>query len=426
MERKRKLIPKKRYLGALLATTLALHGCGGGDDTDWLFPLWVPTDVLVADIDGNGHADILTLAQYATDMEKREGRLVVRLQTAAGVYAPAQTYVVGIYPWTMAVDDIDGDGAADLVVADVGDSASTSTTDEAVWMLRQDASNPGRFLVPQRLTGDPTRPYDLAIGDVSGDGVPDIVLADPLLSGRGATLLVQDAKNRGTFLAPALIPLPGNATEVALGDVNQDGLDDLVFRMVVSVTNYIQSTQLGIVYQLADGTLVLDDTLSPQTGLNTQMLALTDYDIDGATDVVEFFTPSSTDFQAKVTALLQDPLGTFSAVDTSLVNVKGIDDGVTADLNADGRPDFATVGFYPVGSPTTVYSTLNLFMQDGSGGYTQTAAIAMPISASRLAAGDIDGDGRNDLVVLGGENQVLLLLQSASQPGTFLAPQLLD
>ncbi len=426
MERKRKLIPKKRCLAALLATTLGLHGCGGGDDTDWLFPLWVPTDVLVADIDNNGHADILTLAQYATDMEKREGRLVVRLQTAPGVYAPAQTYVVGIYPWRMAVDDIDGDGAADLVVADVGDSASTSTTDEAVWMLRQDASNPGHFLAPQRLTGDPTRPYDLAIGDVSGDGVPDIVLADPLLSGRGATLLVQDANNRGTFLAPALIPLPGNATEVAIGDVNQDGLDDLAFRMVVSVTNYIQSTQLGIVYQQAGGTLEPAVTLSPQTGLNTQMLELTHYNADGIPDVVEFFTPSSTDYKAKVTTSLQSPPGTFAAVDTSLAGVNGIDDGVTADLDGDDRPDFASVGFYPVGSPTTVYSTLNLFMQDGSGGFTQDAAIAMPVACSRLAAGDIDGDGLNDLVVLGGENQVLLLLQSTSEPGTFLAPGLLD
>jgi hypothetical protein len=427
MKRNPKLISKRRFLGAVLATSLAFHGCGGGDDTDWLFPLWVETDVLVADIDGNGHADILTLAQYATDMDQREGRLVVRLQTAPDVYAPAQTYVVGIYPWKMTLDDIDGDGAADLVIADVGSSASTSTTDEAVWMLRQDASNPGHFLAPQRLAVNPTRPYDLAIGDVSGDGVPDIVVADPLLSGRGATLLVQDANSRGTFLAPALIPLPGNATEVALGDLNQDGLDDLVFRMVVSVTNYVQSTQLGIVYQQAGGTLAPAVTLSPQTGINTAMLELPDYNADGIPDVVEFFTPSSTDYKAKVTTLLQSsPPGSFSAIDTSLAGVNGTDDGFVADLDGDGRPDFATVGFYPVGSPTTVYSTLNLFKQDGSGGYSQTAAIAMPISASRLAAGDIDGDGLMDLVALGSENRVVLVRQSKAIPGTFLAPQLLD
>ena len=85
MERKRKLISKRRCLGAMLATSLALHGCGGGDDTDWLFPLWVPTEVLVADIDGNGHADILTLAQYATDMDQREGEAL--LETAARHWA---------------------------------------------------------------------------------------------------------------------------------------------------------------------------------------------------------------------------------------------------------------------------------------------------------------------------------------------------
>jgi hypothetical protein len=294
-------------------------------------------------------------------------------------------------------------------------------------MLLQDAGNRGQFLAPQRLAVDPTRPYGLAIGDVNGDAVPDIVLADPPLSGGGATLLAQDKDNRGTFLAPTAIDLPGDASQVAIGDLNQDGLDDLVFRMVVSVTNYVQSTQLGIVYQQPGGTLAPAVTLSPQTGLNTTMLALADYDADGRTDAVEFFTPSSSDYQAKVTTLLQgDPAGTFSAIDTSLAGVNGIDDGVTADLDGDSRPDFAAVGFYPVGSPTTVHSTLNLFVQNGSGGYTQSAAIAMPVACSRLAAGDVDGDGFADLVALGTENEVVLVPQSASAPGTFLAPRLLD
>jgi hypothetical protein len=409
---------------ALGFLTIVATGGGGGGDDSWLFPLWVPTDVLVADVDRDGRADVVTLAQLSSSMSEREGRLVVRLQTSLGAFAPAQTYRVGIYPWRMALGDIDGDGAADLVITDVGSPESTST-DQSVWLLLQETGNPGHFLAPQRLAINPTNPYDVVIADVSGDFGPDIVIADSPNLGRGATLLVQDPTVRGVFLAPALIPLPGDATNVAIGDVNGDGLKDLVFRMFLSRTNYVPSTELGIVYQQPAGVLAPAVTLSPQTGINTEVLAIARYDTNVLADIVEFFTPSSTSYQAKVTTSLQNPLGSFTAVDTSLSGVHGIDGGVVADLNGDGRPDFASVGFYPVG-PGEVDSTLNIFMQNGSGGFSLTATIAMPVSASRVAAGDINGDGLNDLVALGGENQVVVLLQSATTHGVFQTPQLLN
>jgi hypothetical protein len=413
---------------ALLLLSLGSCGGGGGSSGErWLFPLWVQTDVVVADIDGDGRADVITLAQVSYSMSQREGRLSVRLQTVPGVFTPAQNYVVGMYPWKMAIADIDGDGAPDLVLTDVG---STSSADgRAVWMLRQDLTNRGRFLAPQRLMSidsASTIPYDVAIGDVNGDGAPDVVVASSIAPGRGATLLPQDAAHRGTFLVPALIPLPGDATAVALGDLNGDGRADLVFRMFLSQTSYVPSTALGVVYQQAGGTLAAAVSLSPQTGLNTAYLTVTDYNADGVRDVVEFFTPSSTDYQAKITTLLQAPVGTFAAVNTSLAWVKGIDDGVAADLNGDGRPDFASVGFYPEGSPSYINSSLNVFLQDGSGGFNPAASIAMPIAASRLAAADVNGDGLTDLVVLGDGFRVLVLLQSAAIHGTFLSPVFLN
>jgi hypothetical protein len=76
---------------ALIATLLPSSGCGGGGDSDWLFPLWIPTDVWVGDIDRDTRADILTLASYSTGMDQQEGRLVVRRQTTPGVFASAQT-----------------------------------------------------------------------------------------------------------------------------------------------------------------------------------------------------------------------------------------------------------------------------------------------------------------------------------------------
>lgn len=154
---------------------------------------------------------------------------------------------------------------------------------------------------------------------------------------------------------------------------------------------------------------------------------MTDYNADGIRDGVEFFTASSSAYQAKVTSLLQsNPAGTFATVDTSLFGVNGLDSGVVADLNGDGRPDFASVGAYPVGSPSSVASTLNLLLQNGIGGFTLSASIALPIAATRIAAGDVNGDGLLDLVLLGSNHQVLLLLQSASVRGTFLAPVFLN
>jgi hypothetical protein len=286
---------------------------------------------------------------------------------------------------------------------------------------------PGVFLPPQRLPLEPGVLYDLAIGDVNGDGLPDLVFADGLGTPSAATLLLQDPANPATFLAPTTIPLPGKPSSLALGDLNGDGRNDLVFRVRTSMANYVATTELVILYQRSSGTLEPALMLSPQTGLNGRVLTLVDYNVDGLTDVVEFFTPSSTEYTSKVTALLQDaPAGTFTAVDTPLGQIRGLDDGVVADLDGDGRPDFATVGFYPVGAPTTVRSTLNVFIQDSMGGFVQTAAIAMPSACSRLAADDINGDGLEDLVALCSENGIVLVLQSTSIPGTFLPPQMID
>jgi hypothetical protein len=415
-------------VGVMTSLTV-LAGCGGGgDDADWLYPLWVETDVLVADVDGDGRADVITIAQLAASQDDRKGQLVVHLQTSPGVFAAAQTYEVGKYPWQMALGDIDGDGAPDLVITDAGDAnvALGEPNNGTVWMLRQDADNRGQFLPPQQLAINTTYPSDVVIGDVTGDNVPDIVVTGTFMPDKGAGLLVQDENNRGTFLPSALIPLPGNATAVAIGDVNGDDRNDLAFRMYLSSVNYVWSTALGIVYQQADGTLAPVETWSPQTGLNTQTLAVIHYDNNGLADVVEFFTPSGAGYSPKVTTLLQSPLNSFAAVNTSLAGVSGVDDGVVADLNGDGHPDFASVGTYPVGTPSKVYSTLYTFMQNGSGGFSQTASISLPVLSSRVAAGDVNGDGLNDLVVLGGDNQVMVLLQSSTTQGTFLAPQHLN
>jgi hypothetical protein len=402
---------------------LLLMSCGGDDG--WLsFPLWVPTDVQAADIDGDGRLDVITIATVSSSMSQHEGHLMVRRQTAPGVFTAPQTYIVGVYPWKLAVADIDGDGAPDLVLTDAGHT-TVGSDDGAVWLLKQNPASRGTFLPPQLLMATTAAPYGIAVGDVNGDSVPDLVFTSQLAGVEGATLLGQNAAQRGSFLPPAPLALPGPATAVTIGDLNGDGLQDIVFRVGLSVVNGISTTALGCLYQQGGGTLSPWRELpSAQSGINSKLLAVSDIDGDGVNDIIEFFTPQSTDYKAQITTLLQDLVGNnFTKVNSSLAGIWGIDGAVVVELDGNGRPDFATVGISPGVPPD---SELNILLQDGNGAFHLTRNLPMPIPVTRVAAGDLNADGLNDFILLGGDSQVLVMLQSAAAPGTFKEPQFLN
>jgi hypothetical protein len=195
-------------------------GGGGGGSAEWLYPLWVPTDVAVADVDGDGRADILTLAQYSASQGQREGRLIVHLQTSPGSFAVAQTAIVGVYPWRFAVGDIDGDGAVDVAVVDAAGS-------RGIWVLLQDHASRGRLLAAREVASG-VGADDVALADLNGDGAPDLAVADGSSNSRRLMLVYQDAVARGSFLPAEAMPVPGVATTgVAAGDLDGDGRTDL-------------------------------------------------------------------------------------------------------------------------------------------------------------------------------------------------------
>ncbi len=395
-------------LGVSSLTMLGLAACGGGGggggDADWLYPLWVPTDVAVADVDGDGRADVLTLARFAASKSQREGRLIVHLQTSPGALTAVQTAVVGEYPWRFAVGDIDGDGAVDVAVVDADGS-------RGVWVLLQDTGNRGHLLAAREVAsgvgGD-----DVSLGDLNGDGAPDLAVADRAANSRRLWLLYQDAAQRGSFLPAVAMPVPGIATTgVVAGDVDGDGRADIAMTVALAPDNYTPNSVIGISLQQPDGTVGPVETMAQQHGLNVARMTVTDYDGDGRNDVFAYFTPSSAQYQAKLMVLLQEPVpGQFSEpVDTPMQDLKGINDAVIADLDGDRRPDAAVVGFFPVGSPSVVHARLNRFTQSGAGAFALVSSSDLSVDASCVTAGDVDGDGRNEIVVLGPEDRFVVL-----------------
>ena len=381
---------------------------------------WVNTDVVVTDIDGDGRADVLALAMLATaSAQHQEGRLTVYRQTAAGAFCAPETYVVGGYPWRIVVRDVDGDGAPDIVITDLI-RTQLPVPPHALWMLRQNPAQRGRFYSPQLLATGGANLTSAAIADVNGDGVPDVIAADGLGTGNGAAVLLQVPDGLGKFRAPQAIPLPGAPTYVLAGDADGDGRSDLAFWVVTSYVDYTATESLAMLRQTASGTLAAPELSLQITGLNIQRMAMTDYDGDGLRDVVLFLRPSSADYKGRLVTALQQPSNVYTAIETSLAGVDGIDDAAIADLDGNGRPDVAVAGWwFHQGDATRSRGRVNVFTQSGAGGYVHRAQYDVPFTVSRIAAGDLDRDGRQDLVLLGGDNECYMMLQSRVAPGSF-------
>lgn len=402
---------------ARLVIPALLVGCPSGELQ--FGPLWVKTSIAAADLDGDGRQDVVTVAEYVPGSGADDyGVLKVYRQTAAGSFATPDEVRVGRYPWRVKIGDVDGDDAPDLVVLGVEGGSGQSGV---VYLLLQDRNNRGRFLAPQVIATTSRQFYDLALADLNGDRALDLVLAEGIGGGDGAQVLYQRATPRGTFNAPVAIALPGRAAHVAAGDLNADGLVDLAFYVTTGFNVYTGSTgNAMLVYGQLSGGFSNLTVLAPQIGLNAALVEITDVDDNGLNDVLIAFTPFSIDYQAKLTVLLQTATGSFAAVDSSLAGLSGIDGFVVANLNGDVYPEVATAGFFPTGSPTTVHSRVNVLVPIGPGAYGLAASYDMPAAMSRITASDLDGDTRNDLVVLGGDNRAFVMLQSAGTPGTFL------
>jgi len=151
---------------------------------------WDPVALKVADLDGDGHLDLLT-ANYSNGTG---GFSFLRQSTTqAGVFLAAQTFDTEDYgSASLAIGDVNGDGALDVVVANAGLPGYTGT----VAVFPQDPAHPGVLLEPDLYRGY-YGPLSVAIADLKGDGHPALVVADG-----DPAIRWPDPANPGMFLPP--------------------------------------------------------------------------------------------------------------------------------------------------------------------------------------------------------------------------------
>ena len=393
-----------------LALTLTTCGGGGGSSIP---PLSSYSSVAVGDLNGDGPTDIAVAYSYIAGPPPHPGYVAVYLQDPAnpGEFLSPEAYSVGNDPASIAIGDLNGDGKLDIVTAnyDLGNGTGT------VSVLLQDASRPGQFLAATS-TATGNHPASVAIGDMNGDGRPDLAVAD----NDGISVLFQNPATPGTFLPRTLIRVGGAASSVAIADLNGDGEPDLVVTNEVSALVLLQDpTQAG--------------TFFPPTGYGAGPrpidAAVGDLDGDGQPDVAVANEGSlSAASTASVSVLLQDPAAPGSLLTAVNYNTDFRSEVVAiADLNGDGKADLAVgnVGTYGFCPPNcfTIGTGASVLLQDPTVPGQFQPATTYPAAGNDfvtwVAIGDMNGDGEPDLIIAQAGRGVFIRLQDPSRPGQF-------
>ncbi len=338
----------------------------------------------LADVDGDGRLDVALTNQGS-------GLMVVLRGTGGGDFGPQERFGTGLAPASVAVGDLDMDGHADLVLADSGAPADPAPDDVSVLLGVGDGSFQPRTLYP---VGD--APSRVVIADFNEDGIRDLATTNAMdisiLLGRGD----------GSFGSQTAFPAGTRPISIAAGDLNGDGHLDL------AVGNGSTAQTVTLLFGVGDGSFNLSGAI--QTAGFPASVGIADVTGDGLVDIlISYGSSAGVDLRRSLGG------GTFGP---SEFVPTGFSAGmIVHDLNGDGLLDLAGA------NPNT--NVVCAVLGTGAGGFTNPRCFPSARRPVEVAAGDFDGDGKEDLVVLSHDpysSATFVAVHAGDGLGGFLPP----
>jgi hypothetical protein len=364
-----------------------------------------PSSFALGDLDGDGDVDILVGDSFfgspGVSVLKNNGD-----QTFAApvYYSTPLNEVVG----EVALSDFDSDGDLDAFATIRGDF--DQMTKIKVWRNNGD----GTFVAPVEFTTG-QGPVGIVIADFTGDGKPDVITAN--YGGSSISILRHNGLAGGSagFLPPVSYSTTNHAEKIAVADVNGDQILDVVTGGQVGTTF---AASLAVMINTGNGVFAAPVVYDAAPGgrFGSTAVALADLDNDGDVDLIGggLYSSGSVDNGA-VTIRRNNGSGTFGSAEIILfANFTSQPKELTAgNLNGDGFPDI--VAAVPSGRAIEGFVTVN---SNGSGGFNTPVYYEASQQTFDVAIVDLDDDGDGDVITLANSSAAVTVHENLGE-GSF-------
>ena len=353
--------------------------------------------IATGDLDGDGRTDAIAINYNSNSVSVFRNTAVPGTISSAS-FAARQDFTTGIQPILVAVGDMDGDSRLDIVAANLSDNT--------VSVLRNTTSGGVLSFAGKVDFATGASPRSVAIGDINGDGRPDLVVAN---AGSNTLSILRNTSSTGTInFAEKLDYTAGvNAYSVAIGDIDGDGRRD------IAVNNYNDNTVSVFRNTSTGGAISFAAKIDYTTGTNPQAVAFGDIDGDAKPDMVianvtsnnmSIFRNTSVSGSVNFAARVDYTTGT----QPTMV--------AFGDFDADSKPDIALSNY---GS-----NTLSVFRNISAGGVIGLSAkidFTTGNSPQSITIGDIDGDKKPDVLTANWSSNNISVLRSTNNDATLIS-----